>query len=151
VIVPFGDYQCIAIPHRIESGREVNDFESRSSRQTNHFASAGLVLTLEVYRFRTVDNHRMNPVLLALLREPVERPFIQFAHVGLQPTLYHHQWHSPVDAGATGNSLYNLPVIRRRLDAQAQSPAKMSEKKLLVGCSNGKNYGIGFKLKALLL
>jgi hypothetical protein len=56
-----------------------------------------------------------------------------------------------VDAGATGNSLHNLPVIRRRLDAQAQSPAKMSEKKLLVDCGNGKNYGIGFKLKALLL
>jgi hypothetical protein len=69
----------------------------------------------------------------------------------LQATLYHHDWHFPVDAGATGNSVQDWPVIRRRLDAQAQSPAKMSEKKLLVDCGNGKNYGIGFKLKALLL
>src|SRR5438045_9668247 len=93
----------------------------------------------------------MNPALLTLLREALERPFIQFVAIGLQATLYHHLWHFSVDARTTGNSLQDLPVIRRRLDAQAQSPAKMSEKKLLVGCGNGKNYSIGFKLIALVL
>jgi hypothetical protein len=78
VSVPFGDRQCVAICHRIESGREVDDFESRSSRQANHFASTGLFLSLEIYRFRTEDNQRMNPALLALLGEALERPFIHF-------------------------------------------------------------------------
>src|SRR3954466_15965784 len=92
----------------------------------------------------------MNPALLALLREALERPFIQFVAIGLQPTLYHHQWHFPLDTSVLDDLLHNLPVIRRRLDAQAQSPAKMSEKKPFVDCGNGKNYGIGFELKALV-
>jgi len=75
-MVPFGDDQCIAIPDRIESGREVDDFESRSSRQANHFASVGLFHSLEIYRCRTEDNQWMNPALLALLREALKRPFI---------------------------------------------------------------------------
>jgi hypothetical protein len=48
VIVPFGDYQCIAIRHRIESRREVDDFESRSSRQANDFRSLGRFRTIEI-------------------------------------------------------------------------------------------------------
>jgi hypothetical protein len=48
VMVPFGDYQCVAIRHGIESGREVDDFESSSSRQTNQFVSASLFPTFEI-------------------------------------------------------------------------------------------------------
>jgi hypothetical protein len=47
-MVPFGDYQCIAIRHRIESGREVDDFKSCSSRQASDFRSLGLFRTLEI-------------------------------------------------------------------------------------------------------
>jgi hypothetical protein len=48
VMVPLGNYQCVAIRHRIESRREFDDFESRSSRQTNQFVSAGLFPTFEI-------------------------------------------------------------------------------------------------------
>ena len=50
VMVPFGDHQCVAIRHRIESGREVDDFKSRSSRQANDFRSLGRVPNLEIYK-----------------------------------------------------------------------------------------------------
>jgi len=48
VSVPFGDYQCIAIRHRIETRREVDDFESRSSRQANDFRTLGRFRTIEI-------------------------------------------------------------------------------------------------------
>ena len=48
VMVPFGNDQCIAIRDRIESGREVDDFKSCSSRQANDFRSPGLFRTIQI-------------------------------------------------------------------------------------------------------